>query len=92
MELPHLISEKNREMARQYNEYAKEFALLKKNRAVEWLEIKRDNKCTNKEADMYLDATGNGQRYLFIKELMKGLEKQMSAEKAHLRVLDVFGN
>lgn len=92
MEDPHAISEQLRKMAFVYGEYAREFGKLKKNRAVEWLGIKKAENCTNSEADMRWDASEKGQRYHELKAFMDGLSKQMSAEKAHLRVLDVFGN
>lgn len=88
---PHEISERNRDMANTYMGYAREFSLLKKNHAVEWLELRKTSKSV-KETDMLWDATPNGQRYNELRALMEGLSKQMSAEKAHLRVLDQFGN
>lgn len=91
MEDIHLISEKNRLAAQQYSMYAAEFALLKKNRAVEWLEFRKNAKSI-KETDMLWDASERGQRYNELKALMEGLSKVMSADKAHLRVLDQFGN
>lgn len=87
----HKISERNRDMANTYARYAREFSLLKKNHAVEWLEL-RKNTTSVKETDMMWNASTNGQRYNELKFLMEGLSKQMSAEKAHLRVLDQFGN
>lgn len=91
MEDVHDISEKNRQAARLYQQYSQEFARLKKNRAVEWLELRKEAKSV-KECDMMWDATENGQRFNELKSLMDGLSKVMSVEKAHLRVLDVFGN
>jgi hypothetical protein len=91
MEDIHEISERNRTAARLYEQYAREFAHLKKNRAVEWLELRKEAKSI-KETDMLWDASSNGQRYNELKALMEGLSKVMSAEKAHLRVLDQFGN
>lgn len=91
MEDVHEISEKNRLAAQLYQSYSKEFANLKKNRAVEWLELRKQAKSV-KETDMLWDASINGQRFNELKALMEGLSKVMSAEKAHLRVLDVFGN
>lgn len=88
---PHEISERNRELAQQYRLYAIEFSKLKKNHAVEWLELRKTAQSV-KETDMLWDASENGQRYNELRALMDGLSKQMSAEKAHLRVLDVFGN
>lgn len=87
----HEISERNRKAAQLYQQYSVEFSALKKNRAVEWLEL-RKNTTSVKETDMRWDSTVNGQRYNELKALMEGLSKVMSAEKAHLRVLDVFGN
>lgn len=84
------ISERNRELAFEYRNYANEFAKLKSEKAVVWLAIRKDAK-TNKEADMLYDATPDGQRLIRVKYIMDGLSRQMSAEKAHLRVLDVMG-
>ncbi len=91
MEDVHEISARNREAAQMYRSYSIEFSKLKRNRAVEWLELRKEATSV-KECDMMWDASPNGQRYNELKALMEGLSKVMSAEKAHLRVLDVFGN
>lgn len=88
---PHEISARLTDMAGQYRLYANEYAKLQGSHAVRWLEIRKTTD-TNRAADMYLAATPEGQREAELKYLMRGLEKEMSALRAHLRVLDVFGN
>lgn len=82
-------------MAGMYAEYAREFAKVKKNRAIEWLTIKgekqKEGKITNAEVDMLWEASPSGQRYNELKALMDGLSKQLTAEADHLRVLGIFG-
>lgn len=91
MEKPHEISERNLELARQYSMAAQELGQLKKNAGVRWLLFRKEVK-TNKEADMLYDASVEGQREIELTYLCKGLEKELSAARSHLRVLDVFGN
>lgn len=88
---PHELSERNMLLAREYNEASKELGKLKQQRAVKWLEIRKSCK-TDKEADNQWAASPEGQRELELSFLCKGLEKEMAATKAHLRVLDVFGS
>lgn len=91
IEKPHEISERNLELARQYSLAAQELGQLKKNAGVRWLLFKKTVK-TNKEADMLYDASPEGQREIELTYLCKGIEKELSAGRSHLRVLDVFGN
>jgi len=90
-ENPAQLSEHNMLLSREYNEASKELGRLKQQRAVKWLELRKDCK-TDKEADNVWAATPEGQREIELTYLCKGLEKEMSNTKAHLRVLDVFGH
>jgi hypothetical protein len=78
---PLALAHQQHEMSKAYNEYAKELAGLKKNKAVQWLEIRKIAK-TNHEADMMWEAKENGQRYLELKILMDGLSKELSGANA----------
>ena len=89
-EKPHELSERNLFLAREYRHASMELGRLKRDRAVKWLEIRKECK-TDKEADNRWAATTEGQRELELTYLCKGYEKEMSAVKAHLRTLDVFG-
>lgn len=91
MEDVHQLSERNVTLAQNYSRASREIGVLKKDRAVKWLELRKGAK-TDKEADNLWGATKEGQRELELSYYLKGLEKEMSAIKAHLRVLDVFGN
>lgn len=91
MEDPHAISQRNLELARQYSVAAQELGQLKKNAGVRWLLFKKTVK-TNKEADILYSASTEGQREIELTYLCKGLEKELSAGRSHLRVLDIFGN
>lgn len=88
---PHKISERNLELARQYSLAAQELGQLKKNAGVRWLLFRKDAK-TDKEANMLYSASVDGQRETELSYLLKGLEKELSAGRSHLRVLDIFGN
>lgn len=77
-------------LSQEYNRASKELGTLKKARAVAWLTLRAHCK-TDKEADNTWAASSEGQRELELTYLLKGLQAEMSATKAHLRVLDVFG-
>lgn len=91
MEDPHAISQRNLELARQYSVAAQELGQLKKNAGVRWLLFKKTVK-TNKEADILYSASTEGQREIELTYYLKGVEKELSAGRSHLRVLDIFGN
>lgn len=91
MDKPHEMSERLVKIANLYSTYSEEIALLKKGHAIRWLTLRKEAK-TDKETDMLFAATPEGQRETELTFLLKGLEKEMSALKTHLRVLDVFGN
>jgi hypothetical protein len=91
MENVHDLSARNVRLAEEYRLYATELGKLKRSHGVRWLEMRKECN-TDKETDMRFSATEEGQRETQLTYLLKGLEKEMSAIKAHLRVLDVFGN
>lgn len=91
MDKPHEMSERLVRIAHLYSTYSAELANLKKDHAVRWLTLRKEAK-TDKETDMLFAATKEGQRETELTYLLKGFEKEMSALKTHLRVLDVFGN
>lgn len=87
----HQISERNLLLAREYSSYAQEYSRLRKDKGIKWLEIRTKSK-TDKEATMNYESTEPGRREIELTYLMKGIEKELSAARAHLRVLDIFGN
>lgn len=90
-ENPAELSAHNMRLSQEYNRASQELGKLKKDRAIMWLTFRAKCK-TDKEADNMWAASTDGQRELELTYLCKGLEKEMSATKAHLRVLDVFGH
>jgi len=78
---PENLALRQYKMSQRYNELCTELAGLKKNKATEWLELRKETK-TNKEADMQWEASENGQRYLEIKTLLDGLSKELSSGNA----------
>lgn len=91
MENPHELSERAVILSGSYSRAAIQVGRLKKQRAVKWLEV-RKNASTDKEADNLWGASEEGQQEIELTYLMKGLEKEISAIKSHLRVLDTFGH
>lgn len=91
MDKPHEISERLVKIASLYSTYSAEISVLKRDHAGRWLTLRKEAK-TNKEADMLFASTQEGQREIELSYLLKGFEKEMSALRTHLRVLDVFGN
>lgn len=88
---PHALSARLLALAQEYSTGSRELGILRKNRAMAWLEARKEAK-TDKEATMRLEATTEGQRETELSYLLKGLEKELGAIKSHLRVLDIFGN
>lgn len=78
---PHALAERQYAMSKYYNQLSIELAGLKKNKATEWLEL-RKVVGTNKQADMEWEASPNGMRYLEIKTLLDGLSRELSGGNA----------
>ena len=78
---PTALAERQYRMSQEYNKLCTELATLKKNKATEWLELRKECK-TNKEADMLWESSPNGQRYLEIKTLQDGMSKELSGGNA----------
>lgn len=91
IENPIAISRKSLHLSEVYGKATREIADLKKNHGERWLLLRKDAK-TDKECDRMFDSTPEGKREIELSYLMKGLEREMSALKAHLRVLDLFGH
>ena len=87
MELPHLLSEKLIALSEEASRATRELGTLRKDKAVRWLE-ERKLSTTDKEATMRLDASKDGQREIELSYIEKALNRDISAIRAHLRVLE----
>lgn len=70
-------------LSAEYSTLQREMGSLKKNRAVEWLNMRKICS-TDKECDNFYNATEKGQRELEVYYTIKGLEKEIGAVKAFI--------
>lgn len=84
---PRELAEKRVLLSATYSSASERLGILKAQRAIQWLEARKTAK-TDKETDMILEASPEGQETTKLTYLCKGLEKEISAISSYLRVLD----
>ena len=84
---PRLLSEELLRLSEAYQESSKEAATVSSMKDTEWLELRKTCN-SDKECDRRWGATENGKRDAYLRYYLKGLEKRMSAIRAHLRILE----
>lgn len=85
---PRELSEEQLQLSSEYQTASTEAGEIASKKDLEWLALRKT--CdSDKECDRRWGATPEGRRETYLRFYMKGLEKRMSAIKAHLRILDV---
>ncbi len=84
---PHELAEKMVLLSAEYSSASAELGKLKAQKAVKWLIARKDAK-TDKEATMIYESSLEGQKETILTYKCKGLEKEISALKTQLRLLD----
>lgn len=84
---PRALAEKVQNMSIEYASLSAEKVVLTANYATAWLTARKDTK-TDKECDRVMAASNLGQRIEVVNAKIKGMDKEMSADKSMLRVLE----
>ena len=84
---PQQLAIRRRELATDYNNNMKELAVLKKKKAIKIIELLGEHK-TNAKAEVYYNATEDGQRMLELEYLSKGLLELMRACKTEIEIMN----
>jgi len=87
MKTPHELSDSLMDLSEQYSRYSGEFAEKIKLQA-DFFNTFRENYKSDNATQKAFDATQDGVRMTIIKLKLKALEKQMSAIRTHLRLLE----
>ena len=87
MKTPHELSDSQMELAEQYSRYSGELAKLIKTQA-EYFNSNRDFHKSDTAVQRAFDVTDSGVTMTIVKMKLKALEKEMSAIKTHLRLLE----
>lgn len=82
-----MLSEELLRLSEGYQEASVELAGILSKKDTEWLELRKACS-TDKECDRRWGASEGGKRESYLRYFLKGLEKRMSAIRAHLRILE----
>lgn len=85
--IPHELSQKLLSKAEEYSRYSGEFAQHVKLQALYFNTFRGDHKSDNATQKAF-DATEDGVRMVILRLKLKALEKEMSALRTHLRLLE----
>lgn len=78
-----ILAVKRRKLAQEYNEKMKELAELKKKKAIKLIELMAEHG-TKAKAEVYYDATEDGQKEIELNYYTKGLLELMRAVKTEI--------
>ena len=87
MKTPHELSDSLMDLSEQYSRYSGEFAQKIKLQA-DYFNTFRDQHKSDNATQKAFDATDDGVKMVVLKLKLKALEKQMSAIRTHLRLLE----
>lgn len=74
-------------LTQEFSKDSEELGRLRAQKAISWLTLRKTAK-TDKECDRALEATPDGQREIMLTFKCRGMEKEISALKVQLRLLD----
>lgn len=87
METPRQLSEKLLTLSHEYGKYSGEWAKLAIKQA-EFFNANRANHKSDNATQKAFDVTNDGVAIIVVKQKLKAMEKEMSAIKTHLRLLE----
>jgi hypothetical protein len=87
------LATKRRELAQEYNRDMKELAELKKDKAFELIKLMVEHK-TKAKAEVYYDATENGQKEIMLTYKCRGLLELIRSMKQEIEIknAEAFGS